>query len=132
MGLIDLNLSDVPDQEPVEDKSEHRLSVKSFEVVDKKDGSGKQIAVRFSIDDAPKAPDITHYVGLAVKGQDDEKTYISKMNRVKQLYEVLGLPLTGGFDSEDAKGKSCWAIIGLEETDEYGKQNRIRKFVKGA
>ena len=125
MSLLDINLSDVPDEITVE-PGEYQLVITKAEQKQSKEGN-EMIAVYFNIIDQPDAQMIAHYF-LLPTGKGDEKAN-SKLRRLKDFYVACGFDLAAPIDTADFKGTEVFAILKLEDNDEYGEQNRINRFV---
>ncbi len=127
MSLIDTNFADVPDLTSVK-PGEYQLIVDSCEEKESKSSGNPMIMCRLVIQNETTAKDITHVMMLPT-AEDDEKTKIIKNGRIKAFMEALGLPLNG-FNPADAVGRPCWALLAEEETPDFGKQNRVQRFIK--
>ena len=109
---------------------EYRLRVVEAEVKSQKPekGSGSFIQLKLDIPEAPRAKDITHVMMLPTPN-DDPKQKNSRLSAIQLFLKACG------FDNVDnineVVGANPWAILVEEETQEWGKQNRVRKFVAG-
>lgn len=126
MGILDFNLDNVPEQ-TVADPGEVQLRIAKAEVKEKRDQSGFQICCTLEIEGHPNAAPIFHYLGLPAKA-DDERQKNNKLRRVKEFCQALGVP-TDNPNTDDWVGRSCWALIKVETSEEYGTQNRVTRFI---
>ena len=62
---------------------------------------------------------------------DDDKRRNSRLRAVKGFYEAFEVDYTKPVESDDLQGLTGWAIVVEENSDEYGTQNRVRRFVQG-
>jgi len=70
-------------------------------------------------------------MGLDTDQVDAPKKAQSKDFRLRQFLEAFGLP-TEGCSAQAMVGAEGWAILGVEESAEYGDQNKIKKLVNPA
>jgi len=128
MGILDLHLDDVPDLSAVPE-GEYRLRVEQAEVRTSQNTGGDYIYLSFGIVDEPDSFNVSHVLMLPTD-KDDDKTRSSRLRRIKQFVEAVGLDPAQPFEVEDLIGLECFAILREEEDEEYGVRNRIRRFVK--
>jgi len=86
------------------------------------------IAIQLDIPSEPTAKDIYLYVMLPTSS-DDEKKKAQKLVNLKRFKTAFNLPQTGPINSDDLDGLMTWAILDEKEDEEYGKSNRIKRFV---
>ncbi|CAK0747665.1 DUF669 domain-containing protein [Azospirillaceae bacterium] len=125
MSLLDLNVKDAVDLEAVVE-GEYMLRVVAAELQTSKKGN-QMLMVRFEIVDAPTAKDINYYL-LFPSEDDDAKRKNLRLLSFKNLYKALGVDSSGPVEVEELVGLEGSAFLGVEESDEYGEQNRIKKF----
>lgn len=109
---------------------EYQLRVLKAEIKQQKPekGSGSFVQLRLDIPSAPKSKDITHVMMLPGQ-QDDPKQKNSRLAAIQNFLKACGFDNVNNI--AETEGSSCWAILTEEDDPEYGKQNRIRKFVAG-
>lgn len=111
-------------------EGEYRLRVLEAEIKTQKPekGSGTYLQLKLEIPDNSKAKDITHVMMLPTD-QDDMK---KKNNRLSAIQNFL---IACGYENVDnvneLVGATPWAILTEEESEGFGKQNRVKKFVIG-
>lgn len=131
MSILDMNFDNVVEPRAIQNvNEEHQLRIVEIEA--KTSNSGKpMVAVRFESVEDPYAKDINHYIMLPTE-DDDAKKRNSKLVSLQHFYEGLGVNYKSGpVNLDDLVGSTCWAILALEESDQYGSQNRIKRFVAG-
>ena len=124
-----LDFSGVYEPETVPE-GEVQLRVLNVEIKTQKPekGSGEFIQARFDIPNAPKSKDVTHVMMLPTE-QDDPKKRNGRLAAIQNFIKACGMENINNVD--ELIGCTCWAILGEEESTEFGKQNRIKKFVVG-
>ena len=67
---------------------------------------------------------------MGLPGADaDEKQRNNASFKIKLFLETFDLDPKSLDDPQDLIGAEGWAILGLEESDEYGEQNFVKKFI---
>lgn len=128
MSFLDLNLDDVVELAAVEPDREYKLRIIDVREGTDKNGNG-YFMPRFEVVDEVGAKDFTYFLGLPNDSMDPKRVNNAK-RKIKNFLDAFSLP----YDSNpvnDWPGAEGWAILGLEETDQWGAQNFIKKFVKG-
>ena len=129
MGFIlDVETENAPVFTTLPDGSEVELRVVKAEVKNAKTTGAPMLALRFDIPSDPYTKDINLNIMLPDK-DDDEKTSAQKKNRLKDFKHAFGLPPAGPLTEEDIERSKGWAILGEEESAEYGKQKKIKRFI---
>jgi hypothetical protein len=132
MGLLNINPNEIPDPKPVKDGTEAELRIVDIDGLDedgnpKVDKNGFNYCMpRFEIVGEPLAPQFTTFLPIVTEGMDDVKKYKTEL-RGKKFSLCFGL--TGDEDPQEMVGATGWAILGVEESDEYGDRNTIKKFI---
>lgn len=132
-SFIDLgDLTGVPEQHALP-AGEARLRGVSLEKRKQKPekGNGEFLMAIFEPVDDPNGKLINHVMMLP-KDDDDERTTNQKLRRIRDFRQAFGLGIIGPLNFVDFEGALGWAILTVEEDDQYGEQNRIKKFVAGA
>lgn len=83
---------------------------------------------RFEIIDEPLAKEFTRFIGLPHEGMDEKKKN-STGYALKTFLAAFDLDSRSISDPTDMVGAEGWAILGLEETEQYGEQNYVKKFI---
>lgn len=130
MSFIDVNLDDVPEIDALPE-GEYQLRVTETPELREKNNS-KFILVRLEAVDHPNSKDITH-VQFLPRPDDREKDKARTLGQVRDFCQAFGVDFSGGgFNLEDFVGETAWAVLGEEESAQYGRQNRVVRWVKGA
>lgn len=93
--------------------------------------SGDYLQARFEILGEPNAKTVSHVMMLP-RAVDDERTVMNKKRSVKAFCEAFHIPLNGPIVFNECAGLTGWAILDESESQEYGKQNNVKRFVTGS
>ena len=126
MSLININLDDAKDLGAVPD-GEYLIKVVSAELMTSKKGA-PMISLLMQVESEPTADLVSHWLMLPTDA-DDDVTKNRKLLAVKTALAALDYDASGGIDTDELKGLQAKAILKTVHDDEYGDQNRIRKFV---
>lgn len=126
MSFIDIEVGDAVELEPV-DSGEYKVQVDDAEVGTSAKTGGDYILLRLSIPDEPLSKGLTHVMMLPTP-DDDEKQQNNRKLSIKSACEALGVSHERGINVEEFIGKQGWAHLGVEESEEYGIQNRLRRW----
>jgi len=83
---------------------------------------------RFEIVGEPTAKEFTRYMAIPSTNMDDKKRN-SAGYLLKQFLAAFSLNVSAVADPQDLIGAEGWAILGMENNDQYGEQNFIKKFI---
>lgn len=127
MGFLEgMNFEDVVEPTAVPE-GEYELRI--IEVTqDLNKNNEPYIMPRFEIASEPTAKEVTKYMALPIATMDEKKLNKTKLN-LKRFFEALGVDASSGVELEQLQGETVWAVLGLEESEDYGEQNFIRRFV---
>lgn len=104
---------------------ETELEIKSVKHGPTKSGERTGITVVFSDTNEPNAEDIFWWCEFPA-------TEMNFLKRLKYFYEAFDIPTDGeAIDIEDLTGRTGSAILGVEDGDDYGERNTIKRFVSG-
>jgi len=128
-SFLDLgDLSGIPD-EHTKEEGEHELRLVTLELrPGKKDPTTKFIYAQFEVPDDPLAK-IIQQVFMLPTAKDSARQKINRERAIKKFYEAFKIPTTGRVEFKDYIGNTGWAVLGEEENEKYGMQNRIKSFV---
>ncbi len=123
MGILDYNLADVPELEILA-PDEYRLEVIRAETKSDKNGNpGLQLLFK---SDKTNTKLIRHWISLPGDNEDEDQ----KNDKLRRLIPFINaFSIVKHVDDEDLIGTSGFCLLGIEESTDYGKQNRINKFV---
>lgn len=131
MSFLDYDTTAVPELTVLED-GEHKLRILSCEVKNSKKGD-PMVALRFDDPSEPNAKDFNHFIMLPASG-DDEKKKNNKLRQLKEFCDCFSIERSArGIDLNESEvvGLEGWALVGTENTPEYGDQNKVRRFIVG-
>lgn len=128
--MSDETFLDVPTGDAVEPKAmpagEYKIRITSATMgTDKNNHS--YFLPRFEIPKEPYAKEFTKFLGLPHEEMTEKQLNACKFNldSFKKCFKIK----KDKFSMNDVMGLEGWAILGLEETEEYGEQNFVRKFI---
>ena len=130
MGILDINLADVPELTTVPAGTEVEVQISSLEQEESKASGNPMLSCRLKILNEENVGSINSYLTLPIEADDDE-TKNSKLRRLKRFCESFGIDFANGIDLEAAVGKTSWAIVNEEISEEFGAKNTIKRFVAG-
>lgn len=128
MSIINIPVEDAIEPIAVAPDEEYELSIVSVKLGTDKNGY-PYLLVRFEIPDVPESKEFTKFLRLPHPDLSP-KQHNKALFDLKCFFEAFGLP-AGELDIDTLPGMSGYALLGLEESDEYGEQNYVKKFVRG-
>jgi len=126
-SLLDIDVSDAEEPKVVPANEEYKLRI--LDATSANDKNDEPFLLpRFEVVDEPLSKDFTKFLRLP---HDDlnEKQLARAQWGLKLFLTAFELPTKGKVDPEDMKGKTGWAILGIEENEQYGEQNYVKKFI---
>lgn len=131
--LDGLDLDNAVEPTTVPDGTECVVVIKSAEVkTSQKNSEQKYINVFCEIEDMPTAKDFNHMMMLPNESTDPKQKN-NWLWQIKAFAEAFTVPYSGGSLNLNAmNGRRAWAILSESDDPKYGKQNRIKQFVKRA
>ncbi len=129
-SFLDLNVNDAQEYVSVPE-GEQQLRILAAEIKSSKQGKGDFFNVKFQImGENPFTKDINH-VMMIPTDKDDVKVANNRKLAIKRFLEAFGIAVTGRLEPETWVGSTGWAFLVEESTEEYGTQNRVRRFIVG-
>lgn len=134
-GMDELDIpEDVPELDAV-DEGEYTIEVIGLRAMRAGEDDWPALMPRFKVVDHPNTKTFNHFMYLPNKEMDDERKARAARN-LKSFCEAVGIewppnPQTD-FDEEALMGIQLEASLGIEEDEEFGRQNRIKRFTKKA
>lgn len=121
-------------QEPVAVDANSEVKLRILGVTVGKDKNGLDYLMpRFEIVGNEFAKDFTKFLGVPnaeMKAAVDAKKFERAKWAMKEFMATFGIdPSRPGDPEDDWPGQEGWAILGKENSDQYGEQNFIKKFV---
>jgi len=130
MGLLDIDLGSAREPKAVDADKEYIVRwVDANEGLDKNGHTYIQVVL-----DVPQEADsktFTQFVGLPYQGMEPKALNASKW-RLKILLEAFGIDHTKPINLDECKGRQAWAILGVSDDDQYGRQNYVKKYIRPA
>jgi hypothetical protein len=134
MGILDFELDKVPELGVATD-GEHRIAITGAEgKLDKNQKPGLQ--VRFRVVDQENVKPLSTW--LSFPADSDSKDEVnSKLRRIKTFRDAFKLTFKNAQqlaamldkDPKALNGSEAFAILNTQESDDYGEQNNIKRFV---
>jgi len=125
IGILDIASMEVPEQEALPE-GEHRVRITHVEEkIDKNGNPGYYIL--FS-SDKPNTKPIGWYMGIPSEQlrSTNEGLFNASVTRIKQFVAAFGITSN---NPTEWIGKEGFVILKLEESEEYGVSNRVKRFV---
>ena len=125
MSFLDIDVDSAIEPRSVPADVEYELRI--LEVKHGVDKNGNPyIMPRFEVVNEVGAKDFTKFFGLP-NNSDDAKKKNAKAWAIKALCKAFKLDPNS--DTDTWVGATGWAILGVEENEQYGAQNYIKRFV---
>lgn len=130
MSFLEVNLTDVPELTTVPE-GEYEVNCTKAELRDSRSGD-KMVMLYLEVVGEPTSKDITMPIMLPRK-EDTEKQRIRSLGRLKEACQAFGVQFDAdGFDVGEFQGATAEAFLDEKETEEYGTQNNVKRFITGA
>ena len=125
MTFLDIDVDSAIEPRSVPADVEYELRI--LEVKHGVDKNGNPyIMPRFEVINEVGAKDFTKFFGLPTDS-DDAKKKNSKAWAIKAFCKAF--KINANSDTDTWIGATGWAILGVEENEQYGPQNYIKRFV---
>ena len=129
MGFLDgMNFDDTIEPKAVV-AGEYELKVSEV-IQDTNKNGDPYILPKFDIIGEVGSKTVTRYMALPTADMDAEKLNKTKLG-LKRFFEAAGVDVSGGIDLDSLVGTTVWAMLGVEEDEEYGEGNYIKRFIAG-
>lgn len=130
MSFLDFDLGNVPELNALPD-GEYELRILACEVKNSQAGN-PMVSISFDVPAEVTSKGIHHTLMLPTQA-DDEKKRNGRLRGLKGFCDAFRIDYQNGITlDESVVGLTGWAILGIESSEEYGDQNRVRRFVAGA
>jgi hypothetical protein len=128
---LGVDLETVPAQHAVPG-GEYQLCLVNAEIKQQKPekGDGKFIQAQLEIVGDPNSKLIKHIMMLPNASDDDRKKN-ARLRNIGDFYKAFGIPSVGKVNLASYFGNFGWAILTVEDGNEYGEQNRVKRFITG-
>jgi len=128
-SLLDIDVSGAEEPKVVAADEEYKIRVLDATSAIDKNGE-PYLLPRFEVVDEPLAKDFTKFLRLPHDGLNAKQLARAQW-ALKLFLEAFDMPVKGQIDVEDLKGKTGWAILGVEDNEQYGEGNYVKKFIAG-
>lgn len=128
---ISFNFDDTPDAHTLLE-GEAKLRITSSELKTKESSGNTYYSLRLEPVDDPFAKDILHTLMLEREDLGVKENWQRK-TALKEFFGALpDFDASVSFQASALIGEECWALLSVKYDDEYGEQNKIRRFVVSA
>ena len=126
-SLLDIDVGDAQEPKVVPADEEYELRIIDAKT-DINTSGNPYLLPRLEIVGEPLAKDFTKYIGLPHEEMDAKQLNRAKW-ALKNYLECFGLPTSGQLVVDDMVGSTGWGILGVEDNEQYGEQNYVKKFI---
>ena len=109
-------------------EGEYQLRIINAEIKASQKTGGNYLNVTMEIIDDAEAKNINHIMMFPTPADDKKKTN-SRLFAIQNFLKAFDADISGSLDAKDLIGNTGWAILRVEEDQEYGERNTVRKFV---
>ena len=86
----------------------------------------------FDVPDDPMVMEFNDFMWELDQSHLTKKQFQREMYKFKQFATAFDIDYSRPFSWEDdLPGKEGWLIVGVQKSDEYGDQNRVKKYIAG-
>lgn len=136
-NFLDLaQLDAIPDQQVLEDGSEHEVQI--IKAVIGQSGEGKKtegqdyLLVTYKSTEVEDSAPFTDVFMLPFPGLDKD-SYNQRGRALRTFFQALDFDYQNGWNiftqTEDLVGLQCRVLVRLEDNPEYGEQNSVRRYL---
>lgn len=127
MTTLKFNTKDVPEPQPVA-AGEYVIRIIRAEVKPRTKGQGTMLALTFDLPGEGDTKLVNHWLMLPDTAED-ETSENRVLRNLKAFGEAFDVDFEAGIEVDDLLRKEGKAILSVETSDEYGEQNRIKRFL---
>ena len=124
--VLDYALDDIPDLGVVEE-GEHLLTVTGVNYTEADKNGNPFLIINFRIENAPNTKNVSHFIGLPGPNHNEEESQ-DRLRSLKYFATAFGVSMP--INSDEIEGAQGTAILKVEDNDEYGEQNKVKRFVE--
>ena len=127
MSLLDYDVDSVPELTTMA-AGAHQVKIVSAEIRQQKPekGTSSFLYLRLVPTEDPNAKDIGHVIMLPDDNKDERENN-SRLRRLKEFVMAFGLQIP--LDTDTMTDTVGVGVLSQEDDEEYGEQNRIRRFL---
>lgn len=136
-NFLDLaQLDAIPDQTLLEDNTEHEVQIVKAEIGEageqSKSAGQKYLRVTYKALEEPDSRPFNDIFMLPIPGQDKE-TYNMRGRQLRTMLQCFEFDYTSGWniftETEQLVGLTGEVVVKVRESDEYGDQNEVKKYL---
>jgi len=135
--MLSLNIDDIKNVQDAQllPDGEYQVEIMKAEVKESKNTPGNfYVNLRLSVPSEPAAEDFYHMVHLVGSNDTEDQKRIRKMRAIKEFLNAFKVNLSGNPSEEELcnalEGKTGWAIVKTDSSDEFGDRNGVKRFVQ--
>lgn len=132
MSILNLANQNINDEiDPVAGEADEEVELRVLDVRVNTDKNGNPYFMpRFESIENPDMKDFTKFFSIPGDHLEPKKNKAAK-NGIRKFSEAFNFDASGDLDTDDLIGLTGWAILGVEDNEQYGPQNYIKRFVAG-
>ena len=125
---LQFNTTDVPELE-VAPAGEYTVRIVKAEQRDRRDKPGSMLALTLTLPGEANVKLLNHYQMLPDTAEGDKDKENRVLRQLKSIGVCFGIDFNAGVEPDALVGLEGRAILSIEESDEYGPQNRVKRFL---
>lgn len=123
-AFMDIEIDDAQELGTVDGDDEYTVEIVEVTPTPEK----SYVILQLRIQGAEMTKQIWHYLTYPKSGDNAEKINNKKL-RIKRTFEAFDIQSHERTSFNLWMGRTARAVVGLEESEDYGKQNRVKKWV---
>ena len=129
MSFLSLEDLDNSQELGVAEPGEHEIRITDVKQDDDKNGK-PYLLPRFELADGSKTKDFTKFLRLPFPEMEPKQLNNCRV-QLKKFFQAFQIDYHGDIDLEGMIGLTAYAILGVEEDEQYGENNYVKSFVTG-
>lgn len=131
LDLTDVKANEIPDPEPVPADEEYELRIIAVNSGKTKKDDIPYFSPVFEVVGEPNCPEFNKFFFVPTKNKMDQKKFNRSVIALRNFGKAIDVDFFANeIDVDhDLIGASCFAILGIEENEEYGNKNYVKSFV---
>ena len=127
MSMLQFNVKDVREPQPVA-AGEYTVRIIRAEVKPRSNGQGTMLALTFDLPGEGDAKLVNHWLMFPDTATDEASTN-RVLRNLKAFGEAFDVDFEAGIEVDELLRKEGKAILSVETSEEYGEQNRVKRFL---
>ncbi len=127
MSMLQFNVKDVREPQPVA-AGEYTVRIVRAEVKPRSNGQGTMLALTFDLPGEGDARLVNHWLMFPDTATDEASTN-RVLRNLKAFGEAFDVDFEAGIEVDELLRKEGKAILSVETSEEYGEQNRVKRFL---